>query len=447
MKRHGATATTPKAVHGKLVRVRRACKFLMRPTVKQAAALSDCLEDHRQLYNAALEHRRIAWQKAAVTVRYGDQSADLRHIRCDDPVGQGRWSFSSQQATLRRLDKAFAAFFRRVKAGKKPGYPRFKGRGWFNTVEWPEDGDGCRWDCAPGSGQVRVRLQGIGQVKVRQHRPVRGTVKTILVKREGRRWYVILSCDGIPAEPLSSTGVAIGIDMGIAHFLTTSDGAHVPNPHYLATSAARLADTQRTLSRCKRRSMRRQQARQRVASIHRKVRRQRLDFAHKTAFILVRDHDLIAHEALRIENMTRSARGTIGNPGTNVAAKSGLNRSILDAGWGVFLNVLRAKAESAGRVVVEVDSRHTSQKCSRCGHIAAANRVSQSLFRCLACDHSAHADMNAAQNILRAGLARQAASDAAREACGTSRGSGHVSAVLRRTGQARARGSRSGRRG
>jgi putative transposase len=414
----------------------------MRPTARQAAALADCLEDHRQLYNAALEHRRIAWQKAAVTVRYVHQSADLRHIRCDDPGGQGRWSFSSQQATLRRLDKAFAAFFRRVKAEKKPGYPRFKGRGWFNTVEWPEDGDGCRWDCAPGSGQVRVRLQGIGQVKVHQHRPVRGTIKTISVKREGRRWYVIISCDGIPAEPLPSTGAAIGIDMGIAHFMTTSDGAHVPNPRYCAGSAARLADAQRTLSRCKRRSMRRQKARQRVASVHRKVRRQRMDFAHKTAFMLVRDHDLIAHEALRIGNMTRSARGSIENPGTNVAAKGGLNRSILDAGWGEFLNVLRAKAESAGRVVVEVDPRHTSQKCSQCGHIAAGNRVSRSLFHCLECGHSAHADMNAAQNILRAGLARRAASDAVREACGTNRGSSHVSAVLLRMVPARARGSR-----
>ena len=442
MKRPNAAVATPSPADGNLVRVRRACKFLLRPTAMHSAALAVCLEDHRQLYNAALEHRRIAWQKAAVTVRYGDQSADLKHIRRDDPDGQGRWSFSSQQATLRRLDKAFAAFFRRVKAGKKPGYPRFKGRGRFNTVEWPEDGDGCRWDCAPCSGQVRVRLQGIGQVKVRQHRKVCGTVKTISIKREGRRWFVILSCDGVPAQPRPSTGAIIGIDMGITHFMTTSDGAHVPNPHYLTMLAAQLADAQRTLSRCKPRSMRRQKASERVASVHRKVRRQRLDFAHKAALALVRDHDLIAHEAVRIGNMTRSARGTIGTPGTNVAAKSGLNRSILDAGWGVFLSVLRAKAESAGRVVVEVDPRHTSQTCSRCGHIAAGNRVSQSLFRCLACGHSAHADVNAAQNILRAGLARQAASNAAREACGISCGSSHVSAVLLRTGPARTRGSR-----
>ncbi|GAA3216257.1 transposase [Nonomuraea helvata] len=107
--------------------VRRSFKFLLRPTSKQAAALTQCLEDHRELYNAALEHRRTAYRQAGVTVRYGEQSAELKHIRADDPDGQGRWSFSSQQATLRRLDKAFRAFFDRVKAGRMPGFPRFKG--------------------------------------------------------------------------------------------------------------------------------------------------------------------------------------------------------------------------------------------------------------------------------------------------------------------------------
>jgi putative transposase len=367
------------------------------------------VEDHRQLYNAALEHRKTAYHRAGVTVRYGEQSADLKHIRRADPDGQGRWSFCSQQATLRRLDKAFAAFFRRVKAGQKPGYPRFKGRGWFDTVEWPRDRDGCRWDSAAGSGQVRVRLQGIGQVKVRQHRPVTGTVKTISVKREGRRWYVVLSCDGVPGEPLLATGAVTGIDLGVASFLTTSDGTHIPNPRYLAASAARLTRAQQALSRRQRGSKRRRKARERIAGVHRKIRRQRLDFAHKTARKLVRDHDLIAHEALQVGNMTRSASGTLQAPGTGVAAKAGLNRSILDAGWGVFLNVLRAKAESAGRTIVEVDPRHTSQRCAQCGHTAADNRISQASFRCQSCGHAAHADQNAAENIRRAGLALQAA--------------------------------------
>jgi putative transposase len=307
------------------------------------------------------------------------------------------------------VDKAFAAFFRRLKAGQKPGYPRFKGRGWFDTVEWPKDGDGCCWNCAAGSGQARVRLQGIGQVKVRQHRPVAGTVKTVSVKREGRRWYVVLSCDGVPAEPFPATGAVTGIDMGVASFLTTSEGTHIPNPRYLAASAARLTRAQQALSRSQRGSQRRRKARERVAGVHRKIRRRRLDFAHKTARKLLRDHDLIAHEALRIANMTRSARGTLKAPGSNVAAKAGLNRSILDAGWGVFLNALRAKAESAGRVIVEVDARHTSQRCARCGHTTAENRVSQAIFRCQSCGHAAHADQNAAENIRRAGLALQAA--------------------------------------
>jgi putative transposase len=386
--------------------LRRAYKFLIRPTARQAATLSAMLEDHRQLYNGALEHRKEAFRQAGVRIRYGQQSADLKHIRRADPDGQGQWSFSSQQATLRRLDKAYSAFFRRVKAGHKPGYPRFRGRGWFDTVEWPEDGDGCRWDSQPG-GQVRVRFQGVGHVKVRQHRPVRGTVKTISVKREGRRWYVILSCDNVPAEFLPATGAVTGIDLGVAAFLTTSEGRRVPNPRY-ASSRGKLADAQRSLARKKRGSGRRRKARDRVAAVHRKIRNQRLDFAHKTALDLVRRHDLIAHESLKIANMTRSASGTLAAPGVNVAAKSGLNRSVLDAGWGVFLSVLRAKAESAGRVVVEVDARNTSRRCGRCGHAAAGNRPTQAQFRCLACGHTAHADVNAASNILRAGLALQA---------------------------------------
>jgi putative transposase len=149
------------------VGVRRSFKFRLRPTVKQAAALAACLEDHRQLYNAALEHRRTAYAKAGVTVGYGDQSGELKHIRGDDPGGQGRWSFSSQQATLRRLDKAFKAFFTRVREGRTPGFPRFKGRGRFDTVEWPRDGDGCRWDSQPHHPTVRTEDSTVGPAALR----------------------------------------------------------------------------------------------------------------------------------------------------------------------------------------------------------------------------------------------------------------------------------------
>ncbi|MEV0591806.1 RNA-guided endonuclease InsQ/TnpB family protein [Nonomuraea cavernae] len=394
--------------------MRRSFKFLLRPTTRQAVALTACLEDHRALYNAALEHRRAAYAKAGVSIKYGDQSADLKHIRADDTDGQGRWSFCSQQATLRRLDKAFAAFFARLKAGRAPGFPRFKGRGWFDTVEWPKDGDGCRWDSQPGHPSVTfVRLQGVGHVRVHRHRPVKGRVKTISVKRGGNRWYVILSCDEVPAETLPATAAVAGIDMGVASLVTTSDGEHLANPRHLAASAERLAAAQRDLARKKRGSKRRRKTVARVAALHGKVRRQRLDAAHKTALNLVRDYDVIVHEDLRIANMTRSASGTIAWPGRGVAQKSGLNRSILDAGWGVFLTILSHKAESAGRELIAVNPAGTSRTCSRCGHRAKDNRLTQAEFRCTACGHTAHADVNAAINILRAGLALRQAAQAA----------------------------------
>jgi len=399
------------------VQVRRAYKFLLRPTSGQVRLLEACLEDTRQLYNAALEERREAWRMQRTSVSYYDQQQQLKEIRAADPGQYGRWAVTCERAAIRRLDRTFAAFFRRVKVGEKPGYPRFKGRGWWDSIEWPDHGNGCKWDSVPHPTVTRVRLMGIGHVRVHQHRAVKGTIKTITVKREGDRWYAILACDDVPAEPLPATGAVIGIDMGIASFLTTSDGEHVPNPRPLAATVERLTAAQQSLSSKKRGSNRRRKARARVAKLHGKVRCTRLDHAHKTALALVRSHDVIAHEALQVANMTRRPKPRPAGDGTyepnGAAAKSGLNKSIHDAGWGVFLDVLRAKAESAGRVIVEVNPRHTSQRCASCGHVAAGNRASQAVFRCLSCGHEAHADVNAAQNILRAGLALQGASDAA----------------------------------
>ncbi|GAA4491720.1 hypothetical protein GCM10023191_026100 [Actinoallomurus oryzae] len=298
--------------------MRRSFKFLLRPTGKQAVALTQCLEDHRELCNAALEHRRTACRKAGVRVRYGDQSAELKHIRADDLDGQGRWSFSSQQA---------------------------------------------RWDSRPHHPTVTyVRLQGVGHVRVHRHRRVLGTVKTIGVRREGARWFVVLSCDDVPAG-------------------------------------------------------RRRKAVARVAALHAKVRRQRLDSAHKAALRLVRDHDVIADEALKVTDMTERAApkpdGGGGHLPNGAAAKSGLNRSILDAGWGVFLTILSHKAESAGRELIAVNPANTSRTCAECGHCAKENRITQAVFGCTACGHTAHADVNAAINILRAGLALRDAAQAA----------------------------------
>ncbi|MGW3655306.1 RNA-guided endonuclease InsQ/TnpB family protein [Streptomyces sp. NPDC005151] len=397
----------------------RAYKFLMRPTVGQQVALGEMLRDHCSLYNGALQERRDAWHHTSKTaVRYGQQSAQLKEIRAFDPERQGRWSFSSQQATLRRLDKAFAAFFRRVKAGEKPGYPRFRTVGRFDTVDFPKDGDGCRWDSTPHDPVTRVRLQGVGHVKVHQHRPVAGRVKTVSVKREGRKWFVVLTAEQPQPDPLPATGSVVGIDLGIANFLADSGGGFVENPRHGRKAAGKLEGAQRALSRCKRGSKRRRKAVEKVAALHRKVRRQRLDHAHKTALDLVREHDFIAHEDLKIRNMSRAPapKPDPDQPGSflpnRAAGKAGLNRSINDAGWGVFLTILNAKAESAGREVMAVDPRNTSRRCPACGHTAKENRPTQEKFHCTVCGHNAHADTVGAINVLRAGLVRREAQPA-----------------------------------
>jgi putative transposase len=376
--------------------------------------LGRCLASHRELYNAALQERRDAWRLQRTSVFYGDQSAQLKEIRKLRPE-MATWSFSSQQATLRRLNRAFASFFRRVKCGDTPGYPRFRSARRWDSVEWPKDGDGCRWQ----PDTARVYLQGIGHVKVSVHRRVEGRVKTIQVRREGRRWLLVLSCDQVPTRPLQPTRAAVGIDLGIASFATTSDSDHLPNPSYGRVAAARLATAQQVLARKQRRSNNRRRASETVAARHRKVANQRRNLHHHLARNLVARFDLLVVEDLRIANMVRRP---VPRPGPDppggflpngAAAKTGLHRSIHDAGWARFVSILRAKAEEAGRVVIDVDARHTSDRCEACGHAATENRASQAVFFCRACGHTADADEHAARNILRAGLARLAATPAA----------------------------------
>ena len=406
--------------------MRRAYKFRMRPTAGQHLRLAACLDAHRELYNAALQERRDAYQRVVraspgffgaarpkTPVRYGTQSDQLKHIRQARPDIEA-WSFSSQQATLRRLDKAFAGFFRGVAAGQKAGYPRFKSAHRFDSVEWPKDGDGCRWK--PEAS--RVYLQGVGDVKVTCHRPVEGRVKTIQVRRAGRRWFLVLSCDDVPARRLEPTGQTVGVDVGIVDLAVTSDGRHIANPRWARKAAGRLERSQRVLAAKKRGSNNRRSARETVAARHRKIANQRADCHHKTARALVTDYDLIAVEDLHIKNMVRRAvpRPDPETPGAflpnGAAAKTGLNRSIHDAGWGAFVSILKAKAEEAGRRVVDIDPRHTSDRCEACGHTAKENRVSQAVFVCQSCGHTAYADEHAARNILRAGLALLAAEQA-----------------------------------
>jgi putative transposase len=398
----------------------RAYKFRAYPTRRQEQRARALLDAHRQLYNAALEERREAWRRG-VTIRYAHQSAQLTEIRRADQDGQGRWSFTSQQQTLRRLDRAFQGFFQRVRAGRRAGHPRFKSAARWDSVDFV-DGDGARWRDA-GGRWAAAYFQGIGQVKVKAHREVIGRVKTLRCKREGRRWYVIVVAEQQPV-PLPATGREIGLDVGVARFATTSDGQVVAHPRFRAAIAGELAAAQRAVTGCQAGSGNRRRANRKLAKLHRSLANRRRNFHHQTARNLIDTCDVIAVEDMAITNMTSSASGTVEEPGRNVAAKAGLNRSILDAGWGQFLAILLAKAEGAGRRVVKVSPRDTSIMCHLCG--ARCSRPRQDIVVCRV-HGGMDADLNGACNILsRAGLGSGRAASWPREAGGNRQRNSHA---------------------
>jgi len=360
-------------------------EYRLYPTRDQAAAMTAMVETHRRLYNAALEHRRTAYRVAGVSVNYFQQSAELKAIRQEDPF-VARTNSSSCQATLRRLDRSFQAFFRRIKAGEKAGYPRFKAVHRYRSVTYPSVGDGC----ALSEGEGRVYFQYIGRIKVKLHRPIEGKPKTLSFTRKADGWYLLVSCDlgEVTVEP--SSNPPVGIDLGLISFIATSDGDTIDAPRLYRQAQAKLWRAQRHLARCKRGSQRRKKAAQRVAKHHQHVANARKDFHHKTARALVNAHGLIAVEDLNIRGIARSR----------------LAKSTHDAGWGQFLNILTHKAASAGVQVVAVNPRNTSQACSACG-VLVSKGLSVRLHRCPDCGYTADRDVNAAKNILGLGLSRQ----------------------------------------
>ena len=364
------------------------------------------LVDHCDLYNAALEERREAWRMRRVSVSYRMQSAQLREIRRADPHGQGRHSFSAQQQTLRRLNVVFEAFYARVKKKEKAGYPRFRPYSRFHQVRFVA-GDGAKWIAAPPGGWARVAFQGVGSVKVRQHRLVSGIVKTLQLKREHRRWYVIVTVDADRVR-LPSAGRSVGVDLGVARFLTTSDGEVIANPRFLAASAEAITELHRRKDHALRGSGNRKRLRRALAKQWRRVRNRRRDFHHKTARALVSAYDVIALEKLNTAGMTRrpapkpdpdQAGAFLPN---SAAAKAALNKAILDAGWAQFASILAAKAESAGRRTVFVNPAGTSVTCHQCGR--RCMRPRQDTVVCPT-HGMIDADLNGARNIAaRAGL-------------------------------------------
>jgi putative transposase len=364
----------------------RVYRYRLYPTKPQEAAMFETLRLTRTLYNAGLEQRIAAHRQQGRTVTAYDQQKELTALKAECPEYARVYSHVLQDA-LDRLDKAYKSFFARVKRGDKAGFPRFKPRQRWNSFKFKEvwDRKKNQW-LSPGKpvdeGR-RINIPKIGAVKIKFHRPLEGTPKTLQIVLDVSEWYAVYTCE-VPVQPLPETGSAVGVDVGTRFFAITSDGEFVHNPQYLGVALKKLRVQQRTVSRRKKGGNRRRKAAQQVAKTHRKIRRGRQDFHHKTARKLVNEHDLIAHEDLKVSNMVRSS----------------LARSISDVGWSAFFDILRGKAESAGRVVVRVPPQYTSQRCHACGHTCRENR-NKEVFRCVSCGHEDHADWNAAKNILQ----------------------------------------------
>lgn len=358
--------------------MRRTYKYRLYPTRNQTEALTAQLAEACRLYNAALQERRDAYTRARVSLTYYDQANQLKALRAEGACGLA--NFSPCQDVLRRVHKTFQAFFRRVQRGDTPGYPRFKSRSRFDALTFPSYGDGCRL-----RANGKLYLQGVGEIKVKLHRPVAGRIKTVTIKRYAGKWYVCVSVK-VELPPHETVCMHdIGIDLGLASFAVLSDGTVVDNPRWYHRAQRTLRLAQRRVARRKRGSSGRRKAVRLLQRAHATVRNQRRDFQHKLARHLVSQYTVIFVEALNVQGLARSR----------------LAKSVTDVGWGQFLQILTSKAAEAGSVVIEVNPAGTSQTCL-CG-APVPKTLAERWHRCAACGLSAARDHVSALLIQRLG--------------------------------------------
>lgn len=364
--------------------------YRLYPSRAQEERLLHTLEVCRRFYNDLLAERRDAWSGERRRVSRVEQLRKVKELKATHPHAKDVHSHVLQ-IVVDDVDRAFQAFFRRLKAGEKPGYPRFKGKSRFSSFGLKEYGNGFKID-----GR-RLRLHGIGRVAVRWHRPLPCAPKAVRIVRKADGWYARFTCEVEP-QPLPPTGREVGIDAGVASLIATSDGEKVPNPRWYQAAQKKLRRQQRRVSRRQKGGSNWRKAVKLLARYHLHVARQRKDMLDKIVHRLICDYDLIAVEALQIRNMVRNRH---------------LAKSILDAGWGYLRTRLRVKAAEAGRVVVEVHPAHTSQTCSACGRLFPEHvGLSVRTVSC-PCGLVLDRDVNAAINILRLGRSRWALTPAA----------------------------------
>ena len=353
------------------------------PSKPQTRLLDSTLETCRRFYNQCLAERRDAYQQRGESVGKYQQLAKVKEQKAINPYAKGIHSHVLQ-IVVADLDKAFQAFFRRVKAGEMPGFPRFKGRNRFSSFGFKEYGNGFKID-----GR-RLRLSGIGRVAVRWHRPLEGQIKTVRITRRANKWYACFACE-VEAVALAKAGQDVGVDVGVASLLTTSAGEKADNPRWYRLEQRTLRVLQRRVSRRKKGGSNRRKAILALERQHERIANTRKDFLKKLVHTLISRYDRIALEDLQITNMVRNRH---------------LAKSILDASWGYLVRHLTSKAAEAGRLVLLIDPRYTSKTCSQCGHIFESLSLSDRWIDC-GCGLSIDRDHNAAINILkRAGQVR-----------------------------------------
>ena len=356
-------------------------KYRLKPTKTQATQLDGQLEECRQLYNHFLAERKETWEERQESLSYHAQATTLPTLKA---YCEGLSLVHSQvlQNVAVRIDLAFKAFFRRCKAGEEPGYPRFRGYGRYDSMTFPQYGNGCQLT------DGFLKLSKIGAIRVVQHRPLEGTPKTCTLRRRSTgKWYVTIACE-IEVQPLPSTGAVVGIDVGLLSFSTLSTGESTPCPKFLRTDEKDLKRTQRKLSAAPQGTPERRKRRKIVARVHERIANRRNNFAHQESRRIVNRFDVIAVEDLSVHQMVHNHC---------------LAKSIQDAAWSQFATCLSYKAAWAGRAFVAVNPAYTSQDCSGCGH-RQKKTLAERVHQCVCCGLTLDRDHNAALNIKSLGL-------------------------------------------
>ena len=386
--------------HGSMI-IRKAFKYALRPKPAQERAFARFAGACRFVWNRALSIQKQRLGRGENILRY-DKVAPL--LLAWKQEKETAWLESdaysqSLQQTLRDLDRALMDAFSKSSPKR---FPRFKKRGWYvDSFRIPQH---FRIDEA----NSRIKVPKIGWVRYRNSRKIEGVAKNITISRRDDRWFVSIQTEMEVAAPRHPSTSKVGIDMGVKTFAALSDGTTVSPLSIFKPLEKKLARAQKSLSRKQKFSSNWKKQKAKISAIHRKIANVRNDFLHKNSTAIAENHGVVVLEDLRVKNMSASAKGTIERPGRNVKVKSKFNKAILDQGWFEFRRQLEYKQSWRGGHVWTVPPSNTSRKCHACGHVSKYNRRSQERFQCVACGHDAHADLNAAKNILAAGLAEAA---------------------------------------